>query len=410
LEAGKTIVDAHNEIREAIDYLRFYAMQCRYLFGSEQPLPGPVGEQNQLCWRARGIFFCISPWNFPVAIYTGQVAAALAAGNAVIAKPAEQTSLLAMCATELMYEAGIPREVLHFMPGDGAAIARQLLVDPRIAGVAFTGSNATASAINTALAAKPGEIATLIAETGGINAMLVDSSALPEQVVQDVMTSAFNSAGQRCSALRVLYLQEDIAANITDLLIGRLQELCIGNPLEFSTDIGPIIDKEALANLQSYLATAKSKGTLLYQLPLPDDLENGYFIAPAIINIDHIQDLPGEIFGPVLHIIRFKASQLDEICEQINASGYGLTFSIHSRLSHRVEAISKKMHVGNVYVNRNMIGAVVGAQPFGGCRLSGTGPKAGGENYLHGFATEQTLTVNTSAIGGNASLLSIDGD
>ena len=407
-EAGKTVVDAHTEVREAIDFLRYYAVECRRLFGSDKQLPGPVGERNTLRLRARGIFVCISPWNFPVAIYTGQIAAALAAGNSVLAKPAEQTSLTAMFVTELMYAAGLPKSVLHFIPGKGADMGQQVLADPRITGVAFTGSSVVAKSIKTALAEKSGPITTLIAETGGINAMLVDSSALPEQVVQDVVTSAFNSAGQRCSALRVLYLQEEIADKVTELIIGRMQELRIGDPLKICTDIGPVIDKAALDQLQTYIEAAKKADRLMYQLPVPSGLENGLFIGPTIIRIEHINDLPGEVFGPVLHIIKFTANQLDNICVQVNDSGYGLTFCIHSRINHRIEAISNRIRAGNVYVNRNMIGAVVGSQPFGGCGLSGTGPKAGGENYLSRFATEQTLSENTAAIGGNASLLSMD--
>ena len=407
-EAGKTVVDAQMEVREAIDFLRYYAMECRRLFGSDKQLPGPVGERDSLRLRARGIFICISPWNFPVAIYAGQVAAALAAGNSVLAKPAEQTSLTAMFVTELMYEAGIPRKVLSFIPGDGARIAKQALADPRITGVAFTGSYDVAKSIEMALAERSGPIATLMAETGGINAMLVDSTALPEQVVMDAVISAFNSAGQRCSACRVLYLQEDIANIVTELLIGRMQELCIGDPLQISTDIGPVIDKDALDRLQVYINSARKAGRLMYQLPVPSGLENGLFIGPAIIRIEHIDDIPGEVFGPVLHIVKFTANQLDDICTQVNDSGFGLTFSIHSRINHRIETISQKIRAGNVYVNRNMIGAVVGSQPFGGCGLSGTGPKAGGENYLTRFATEQTLSENTTAMGGNASLLSMD--
>ena len=407
-EAGKTIIDAHAEVREAIDFLRYYATECRRLFNSGTTLPGPVGESNVLRLRARGIFLCISPWNFPIAIYTGQIAAALAAGNTVLAKPATQTSLTAMAVTQLLHKAGIPEQVLNFIPCPGAIVANQILTDKRIAGVAFTGSNAVAKTIEMALANKSGTIATLIAETGGINAMLVDSSALAEQVVLDVIQSAFNSAGQRCSALRVLYLQKEIAQKVTTLIIGRMQELSIGDPIKLTTDIGPVINEEAKTQLQSHITRAKKEGRLIHQMNLEDEHKQGFYVAPALIKIEHINDLEEEVFGPVLHIIQFEAKQLESICDEINDSGYGLTFGIHSRINHRIETISKRMRVGNVYINRNMVGAVVGSQPFGGCGLSGTGPKAGGQHYLQRFATEQTISINTAAIGGNASLLSMD--
>ncbi len=408
LEAGKTVIDAHDEIREAVDFLRYYASECRRRFAEDIDLPGPAGEHNRVRLRGRGVFFCISPWNFPVAIFTGQVAAALAAGNAVLAKPAEQTSLAAFEVTRLLYEAGVPKNVLHFLPGDGAAIAGTALADTRIAGVAFTGSCAVAKSIEDRLGARPGAIASLVAETGGINAMLVDSSAQPEQVVLDVIHSAFNSAGQRCSALRVLYLQEDIADRIIALIIGRMQELVIGEPREFATDIGPVIDDEAHGQLQKYVDSARTTDRLLYQSPVPDALAGGRFVGPAVVKIDHINDLPGEVFGPVLHVCRYASDQLDAVLDQINDSGYGLTLGIQSRITHRAEAIGRRIRAGNVYINRNMVGAVVGVQPFGGCGLSGTGPKAGGEMYLTRFAAEQTISVNTAAVGGNASLLSMD--
>lgn len=400
-EAGKTIKDGHDDVREAIDFIRYYAAQCREHFTTALELAGPDGESNQLSLRGRGIFLCVSPWNFPVAIYTGQIAAALAAGNSIIAKPAEQTSLVAQRATELLYEAGIPEGVISFLPGEGATVGRIALTDERIAGVAFTGSTETARIINRTLAERNGPLATLIAETGGLNAMLVDSSAMLEQVVLDVTRSAFNSAGQRCSALRVLYLQEDIAPRVLDLLFKHLDELVIGDPMEIETDIGPVIDETAQQTLESHIA----RGKLLYRCKPPERTIDGHFVPPAVLEIDNIQQLGKEVFGPVLHVVRYRSSELDRVIDDINACGYGLTFGIHSRIEHRVEDIRQRLRVGNFYVNRNMIGAVVGVQPFGGCGLSGTGPKAGGPHYLLRFASEQTCTINTAAVGGNASLL-----
>jgi RHH-type transcriptional regulator, proline utilization regulon repressor / proline dehydrogenase / delta 1-pyrroline-5-carboxylate dehydrogenase len=405
-EAGKTIVDSHNEIREAVDFLRYYAEQCRHYFRKPLQLSGSTGESNQLQLNGRGVFLCISPWNFPVAIYIGQIAAALAAGNTVLAKPAEQSSLLAYRATQLLYEAGIPEQVLSFIPGIGEEVGNIVLPDARIAGVAFTGSFATAKTINQILAQRDAALATLIAETGGQNAMIVDSSALVEQVVNDVIQSAFNSAGQRCSALRVLYLQEDIAERVIELLSGHMQELIIGDPGYLSTDIGPIIDHEAQQHIEKHIQQFKQAGKLIFRCKQPDNLANGYYVQPAIIELDSMQQLTEEIFGPVLHIIRYNANSLDQVIDDINACGYGLTLGIHSRIDHRAEVIRQRVNVGNVYLNRNMIGAVVGVQPFGGCGRSGTGPKAGGPHYLLRFATEKTYTENTSAIGGNASLMS----
>ena len=407
-EAGKTIIDCHGEIREAVDFLRYYAVLANKHFGKKTTLGGPTGEKNELALQGRGVFVCISPWNFPIAIYTGQIAAALAAGNTVIAKPAEQTSLVAYFATQLLFEAGVPSSALHFLPGDGKQIGGTLLSDPRIAGVAFTGSCETARLINRTLAQRDGPIATLIAETGGQNTMLVDSSALPQQVVLDVVQSAFNSAGQRCSALRVLYLQEEIADEILALLKSHMDELVIGDPLYLSTDIGPVIDQQAQQTLETHIENISEPGTVLHRCHLPDDLGDGYFVAPVLIQIDNIAQLENENFGPVLHVIRYKSIELDNVLNEINAIGYGLTLGIHSRIENRASEILERVKVGNIYVNRNMIGAVVGVQPFGGCGLSGTGPKAGGPNYLFRFASEQVYTVNTSAIGGNASLLTIE--
>jgi RHH-type proline utilization regulon transcriptional repressor/proline dehydrogenase/delta 1-pyrroline-5-carboxylate dehydrogenase len=400
-EAGKTIKDAHDDVREAVDFLRYYAVQCRERFATPIELPGPDGESNQLSLRGRGIFLCISPWNFPVAIFTGQIGAALAAGNSVIAKPAEQTSLVADRATQLLYEAGVPEGVISFLPGDGDSVGRIALADERVTGVAFTGSTDTAQIINRALAERNGPLATLIAETGGLNAMLVDSSAMLEQVVLDVTRSAFNSAGQRCSALRVLFVQEDIAKRLLNLLFRHLDELVVGDPMQIDTDVGPVIDETAHRDLESHIA----QGRLLYRCRPPTASVDGYFVSPAVLEIDSMRELGKEVFGPVLHVVRYPADQLDQVIDDINGCRYGLTFGIHSRIEQRVEEIRQRLKVGNIYVNRNMVGAVVGVQPFGGLGLSGTGPKTGGPHYLLRFAYEQTCTINTAAVGGNASLL-----
>jgi len=406
-EAGKTLPDSVAELREAVDFLRYYAARCRQDFAAPLLLPGPTGERNQLSLQGRGVFLCISPWNFPLAIFTGQVAAALAAGNAVLAKPAEQTSLVACLATRLFHQAGVPGEVLHFLPGDGASIGGKAVADPRIAGVAFTGSTETARMINRSLAERPGPIGTLIAETGGQNAMLVDSSALPEQVVYDVVQSAFNSAGQRCSALRVLFLQQEIADRVLVLLKGFMDELKIGDPALLANDIGPVIDEEALDVLERHVSQIRAAGKLIHQCSLDAGTRRGTFMAPVAVEIDTIQRLEKEVFGPVLHVIRYRSSELDQVLESINQTGYGLPLGVHSRIDSAARYIGKRINVGNIYVNRNMVGAVVGVQPFGGCGLSGTGPKAGGPHYLHRFASERTLSVNTAAVGGNASLLSL---
>ena len=407
LEAGKCLRDAHDDVREAIDFLRYYAGCCRKLMAADLDLPGPAGEVNSLRLCGRGVFVCISPWNFPIAIYTGQIAAALAAGNTVIAKPAEQASLVAHRLTEILYLAGIPKEVLAFLPGPGPDLGNALLYDPRVAGVAFTGSTGSARQINLKLAARNGPLATLIAETGGINAMLVDSSALPEQVVGDAVQSAFNSAGQRCSALRVLCLQKEIAPRVLELLVNHMDEWVTGDPARLDTDMGPVIDRTAQTRLENYITGARKDGKLIYRGPGPVGDVKGYFVSPAIIEIKHLSELKEEIFGPVLHVLRYDAGKLPALLEQINDLGYGLTLGIQSRIEHQAQYIRQRVRTGNVYVNRNMVGAVVGVQPFGGCGLSGTGPKAGGPHYLLRFTTEQTCTVNSAAIGGNASLLSM---
>ncbi|WP_159017596.1 bifunctional proline dehydrogenase/L-glutamate gamma-semialdehyde dehydrogenase PutA [Cognatiluteimonas profundi] len=407
-EAGKTIADGVAEVRETVDFLRYYAGQARTLFAAPTSLPGPTGESNTLQLSGRGVFACISPWNFPLAIFTGQVAAALAAGNSVIAKPAEQTSLTGYAAVKLLHEAGVPEAVLQFVPGDGATVGAALTRDPRVAGVAFTGSTDTARAINRALAARDAPIGVLIAETGGQNALIGDSSALPEQLVKDAMASAFTSAGQRCSAARVLFVQEDIADKVVAMLAGAMAELTVGDPGLLSTDIGPVIDADALCLLDNHAARMHAEGRRIGQVQLdPERTAHGSFFAPSAWEIDSIDRLQGEVFGPALHVVRWKASELDKVIDAINATGYGLTLGIHSRIDATVERIVARANVGNIYVNRNQIGAVVGVQPFGGQGLSGTGPKAGGPHYVPRFATEKTVTVNTTAAGGNASLLTL---
>jgi RHH-type proline utilization regulon transcriptional repressor/proline dehydrogenase/delta 1-pyrroline-5-carboxylate dehydrogenase len=409
-EAGKTIPDAIAELREAVDFLRFYAAEARHHFGEARLLPGPTGERNTLAMRGRGVFVCISPWNFPLAIFTGQVAAALAAGNAVLAKPAEQTPLVAFRATELLLEAGVPPDVLHFLPGDGAAIGGRAVADRRVAGVAFTGSTETARLINRSLAERDGPIAVLIAETGGQNAMFVDSSALPEQVVLDSVYSAFNSAGQRCSALRLLCVQKDIADRVIELLRGQMNELVIGDPALLATDVGPAIDAEARNLLEDHVGAMGQAASILHRCELGEDTAGGTFFAPTLIEIDSVDVLEREVFGPVLHVLRYRSKDLLATIDAVNATGYGLTMGVHSRIDARAREIAARSGAGNLYVNRNMIGAVVGVQPFGGRGLSGTGPKAGGPHYLPRFGTEFTVSNNISAVGGNASLLSLGSD
>ncbi len=409
-EAGKIIPDAISELREAVDFLRYYAQQARASFTEPREMPGPTGERNTLVLRGRGVFVCISPWNFPLAIFTGQISAALAAGNAVIAKPAEQTPLVAFRVVELLHEAGVPPDVLHFLPGDGAAIGGRAVADSRVAGVAFTGSTETARLINRALADRDGPIAVLIAETGGQNAMFVDSSALPEQVVLDSVFSAFNSAGQRCSALRLLCVQEDIAPRVIDLLTGYMDELGIGDPSLLATDVGPTIDKEARELLTAHVDRMAKEANILHRCELPNETNSGIFFAPTLIEIDSVDQLEREVFGPILHVLRFRGKDFEQTVRAVNATGYGLTMGLHSRIDARAKKLAQLSSAGNLYINRNMIGAVVGVQPFGGRGLSGTGPKAGGPHYLPRFGTELSVSNNISAVGGNASLLSLDGD
>ena len=403
-EAGKTLADAVSELREAVDFLRFYAGEARRLFSSDTELPGPTGESNRLRLAGRGVFVTISPWNFPLAIFIGPAAAALAAGNTVLAKPAEQTPLIAALAVRLCHEAGIPDDVLHLVLGDGS-VGAALTSDPRVAGVAFTGSTGTAHAINRSLASRDGPIGTLIAETGGQNAMIVDSSALPEQVTRDVLASAFQSAGQRCSALRVLYLQDDVAETMLAMIRGGFEALEIGDPELLTTDVGPVIDAAAKTALDRHIARLKKAGCAVWQRELPKTAKLGSFVAPAIIEINGIAALAAENFGPVLHVARFAAGDLAAVVEAINATGYGLTLGLHSRIDATRRLVQAKARVGNFYVNRNQIGAVVESQPFGGEGLSGTGPKAGGPHYVARFATERVTCIDTTAAGGNASLM-----
>ncbi|HLG81735.1 MAG TPA: bifunctional proline dehydrogenase/L-glutamate gamma-semialdehyde dehydrogenase PutA [Bradyrhizobium sp.] len=400
-EGGKTLDDALSELREAADFCRYYAGQGRKLFGEGEAMPGPTGESNLLALRGRGAFVAISPWNFPLAIFIGQITAALMAGNSVVAKPAEQTPLIAMEAIRLLHEAGVPVSALHLLPGDGV-VGAKLVTHPSIAGVVFTGSTEVARIINRSLAAKDGPIVPLIAETGGINAMIADATALPEQVADDVVTSAFRSAGQRCSALRLLFLQEDVADRMIEMIAGAARELRIGNVSDIATHVGPVIDAEAKARLEAHIARIKT----VARVHLAGTAPPGNYVAPHIFELASASELTEEVFGPILHVVRYSADRLAMVLQSIRSGGYGLTLGIHSRIDDMVETVIDALAVGNVYVNRNMIGAVVGVQPFGGCGLSGTGPKAGGPHYLTRFATEQTVTINTAAAGGNAALLS----
>lgn len=404
-EGGKCILDCMSEVRETIDYCRYYAWRARQDL-APVPLPGPTGEYNELSLHPRGIIACISPWNFPLAIFSGQILAALVTGNPVIAKPAEQTPLIAFKAVQIMHEAGVPGDALQLLIGKGSEVGARVVQDPRIAGVMFTGSTETAKFIEQSLAKRTGPIALLIAETGGQNAMIVDSSALAEQVVMDIAQSAFNSAGQRCSALRVLFVQEEMAPRLLSMLKGYMQELTIGDPRLLATDIGPVIDTDALQMLQAHYARMNQEASLIAQVAMPDTAR-GHFFAPCAFELQDLGILKGEVFGPVLHVIRYKANELDKVMDAITNTGYGLTLGIHSRIDATVQYVLNRMPVGNMYVNRNMIGAVVGVQPFGGEGLSGTGPKAGGPHYLPRLCVERTVSNNTTAVGGNARLVSL---
>ncbi|CAM9306962.1 unnamed protein product, partial [Heterosigma akashiwo] len=438
-EAGKTLEDAAAEVREAVDFLRYYAAEAERQFGRQEVLPGPTGELNTLSWEGRGPFACIGPWNFPLAIFLGQVAAALAAGNAVVAKAAPQTPLAGHLACRLLRRAGVPPDALQFLPGD-ADLGQALVEAPELAGVAFTGSTATAQKINRTLAARDGPIAVLVAETGGLNAMIVDSTALPEQAARDAVASAFRSAGQRCSALRLLLLQEEIAPRVLQLVAGAMDELSVGDPALLATDVGPLIDEAAAVRLRDYRASLEDRPgwRVLKECHLggikgreqeggagDGDKEGGKegghplapappttFFPPTLVAVPSTAALGavGEVFGPVLHVATFRGDRLDQTVAEVGALGYGLTFGLHSRLDDRAQRVARAAPAGNVYLNRNVVGAVVGSQPFGGRGLSGTGPKAGGPHYLPRFAVEKVVSENTAARGGNAALLAALGE
>jgi RHH-type proline utilization regulon transcriptional repressor/proline dehydrogenase/delta 1-pyrroline-5-carboxylate dehydrogenase len=406
-EAGKTISDAIAEVREAVDYCRYYALRARKQFAVPESLEGPTGEMNELSLQGRGVFACISPWNFPLAIFGGQVTAALAAGNAVVAKPAEPTPLIAARFIRLLHQAGVPPQAVHLVPTPGRLFGEIALAHPALAGVAMTGSTATALTINRAMAARGGTIVPLIAETGGLNAMIVDSTALPEQVVDDVVSSAFMSAGQRCSALRLLFLQEEIADAVLEMIAGAMDELLIGDPASLQTDVGPVINAAARDGLAQHAARMKSEARIVKACELNDAHSHGSFFAPHLIELKSASQLTREEFGPILHVVRYRSRDIQQVLEAIRDSHYGLTLGVQTRLESFWRQVFADTSIGNTYVNRNMIGAVVGVQPFGGNGLSGTGPKAGGPHYLTRFANERTLTVNTTATGGNAALLNL---
>jgi RHH-type proline utilization regulon transcriptional repressor/proline dehydrogenase/delta 1-pyrroline-5-carboxylate dehydrogenase len=403
-EAGKTLSDGVAEVREAIDFCRYYASLAERQFEDADVLKGPVGETNQLMLHGRGVFVCISPWNFPLAIFTGQIAAALAAGNAVLAKPAEQTVLIAAEAIRLFHMAGVDPDLLHLLPGDGETIGTALVTHPHCDGVAFTGGTDTASAINRALAARRGPIVPLIAETGGLNAMFADTTALREQVIDDVLTSAFGSGGQRCSSLRLLFLPHETADQLLDGLIGAMDTLQLGDPADPRTDIGPIIDEQAREALQAHAEHLRRDAKVLHQLTPPS---GGHYFGPLLAEISSAAFLQKEVFGPILHVVRYDPAQLEAVAAPLRSAGYGLTLGIHSRIEAFADSVQRAVPAGNVYVNRAMTGAVVGVQPFGGIGLSGTGPKAGGPYALLRYAVEQTVSVNIAAQGGDPALLNL---
>jgi RHH-type proline utilization regulon transcriptional repressor/proline dehydrogenase/delta 1-pyrroline-5-carboxylate dehydrogenase len=405
-ETGKTLADGVAEVREAVDFLRYYAVEAETKFNGPQRLPGPAGETNHLELRGRGVFVCISPWNFPLAIFTGQLAAGLAAGDTVLAKPAEQSPLIAFEAMKLFREAGLPDGTLNLLPG-GGDIGAALVNLPHIDGVCFTGSTEVARIINRALAAKDGPIVPLIAETGGLNGMFVDTSALTEQVIDDVILSAFGSAGQRCSALRVLLLPEGSAEKVIKTIKGAMDTLKIGDPSDASTDLGPVIDADAVKVLEDHLAAHESR--VIHRTPLSDELKaRGRYFAPALLELGSLDEITEEKFGPILHVVRYKRGQLAETAKAFADKGYGLTLGVHSRLDRFFNTVRNAVPAGNLYVNRNITGAVVGVQPFGGEGLSGTGPKAGGPHYIYRFAAERVVTINTAAQGGDPELLSLE--
>jgi RHH-type proline utilization regulon transcriptional repressor/proline dehydrogenase/delta 1-pyrroline-5-carboxylate dehydrogenase len=406
-EAGKTIPDAIAEVREAVDFCRYYAARAAEQFAAPQRLAGPTGEINELSLQGRGVFACISPWNFPLAIFAGQITAALAAGNAVVAKPAEPTPLIAAAFVKLLHDSGVPGEVLHLTPAPGRLFGHVALAHPALAGVAMTGSIATAHTINRSLAARDGAIVPLIAETGGLNAMIVDSTALPEQVIDDVLSSAFMSAGQRCSALRLLFLHDEIADAMIEMLVGAMDELVIGDPAEWVTDVGPVITPAAADQLNSHMQQMQHDAKFITGRRLDESHAHGSFFPPQLIELHRPEQLTREVFGPILHVVRYRSRDIDQVLQSIHRTGYGLTLGVQSRLESFWRYVFEHSPTGNTYINRNMIGAVVGVQPFGGTGLSGTGPKAGGPHYLTRFANERTLTVNTTATGGNTALLNL---
>lgn len=404
-EAGKSLADGIAEVREAVDFCRYYAMLAERQFATPETLRGPVGETNQLSLHGRGVFVCISPWNFPLAIFTGQVAAALAAGNAVLAKPAEQTPIIAAEAVKLFHAAGVPADILHLLPGDGATVGQALVSHPGCDGVAFTGGTDTAWAINRTLAARQGPIVPFIAETGGLNAMFVDTTALREQVIDDVLLSGFGSAGQRCSALRMLFVPHETADLIIDGLKGAMQTLVVADPADPRTDIGPVIDAQALAALEAHAEKLDAEGRILQRLEVP---AGGHFFAPTLAEIPDAGYLQKEVFGPILHVVRYDPAKLSAAAQPLVAARYGLTLGVHSRIEAFAEEVQRTVPAGNAYVNRSMIGAVVGVQPFGGEGLSGTGPKAGGPHALLRYAVERAVSVNITAQGGDPALLNLD--
>ncbi|WP_334161065.1 bifunctional proline dehydrogenase/L-glutamate gamma-semialdehyde dehydrogenase PutA [Phenylobacterium sp.] len=404
-EAGKTLADGIAEVREAADFCRYYASLAEKQFAHAETLKGPVGETNRLQLRGRGVFACISPWNFPLAIFTGQIAAALAAGNAVLAKPAEQTPIIASEAVKLFHAAGLDPDLLHLLPGDGATIGQALVAHEGCDGVAFTGGTDTAWAINRTLAARQGPIVPFIAETGGLNAMFVDTTALREQVLDDVLLSGYGSAGQRCSALRLLFLPHDTADQLIEGLIGAMDTLVVGDPADPRTDVGPVIDAEARAMLEAHVERLRREAKVLHRIAVP---EGGHFFAPTLAEIPDPGFLGKEVFGPILHVVRYDPADLARAAAPVAAARYGLTLGVHSRLESFAEAVQQAVPAGNVYVNRSMIGAVVGVQPFGGEGLSGTGPKAGGPHALLRYAVERAVSVNIAAQGGDPALLNLD--
>ena len=403
-EAGKTFADGIAEVREAVDFCRYYAVQAEEKFEGRTRLPGPAGETNHISLHGRGVFACISPWNFPLAIFTGQITAALGAGNTVVAKPAEQAPIIAFEAVRIFQKAGLPAGALHLVPGRGETVGAKLTKDLRVGGVCFTGGTDTARLINKTLADRQGPIIPLIAETGGLNGMFVDTTALREQVIDDVLNSAFGSAGQRCSALRVLFLPDATADFILEGLKGAMDELKVGDPGRADTDVGPVIDEEARDMLHAYMARMEAEASVVKKLNAP---EGGHFFGPSIIELKSLDQIEKETFGPVLHVVRYKPDNIAEVGAALEAKGYGLTLGVHSRLESFAAKVRAAVKAGNTYINRSMTGAVVGVQPFGGEGLSGTGPKAGGPHYMLRFASERVVTVDITAQGGDPELLSL---